>query len=366
MKHEFLNPEKEITLEPIKEDIDIVKLIDKYFQSYNSARLKEICHLLRDKIINEDVIIGVSLSGALTPAGLGTNIIAPMIEKGYIDWISSTGANLYHDLHFSLGLKLFKGKPFIDDRFLKKEAIVRIYDILLKNKVLFETDNFLKKIFKLSDFTGVFSSARFHFLIGKYINEYEISKGIKYSGLLASAYKYEVPIYTPSPGDSSIGMNIAYTNLLEKKFTLDPFLDVIETSAIVYYAKKKGYKSAVILLGGGAPKNFVLQTEPFIQEILGLEEVGHDYFIQITDARPDTGGLSGATPSEAVSWGKVDPNALPNTIVCYTDLSIALPLIASYLFSLKIKRSHKRRLSKIDSFVKFLKKDFSEKILKIN
>ena len=117
-----------------------------------------------------------------------------------------------------------------------------------------------------------------------------------------------VPIYTSSPGDSSIGMNIAALALEGNKCVIDPNADVNETASIVLGAKRGGGKSAIMICGGGSPKNFALQTEPQIQEVLGIDEKGHDFFLQITDARPDTGGLSGATPSEAVSWGKVDPD----------------------------------------------------------
>jgi deoxyhypusine synthase len=136
------------------------------------------------------------------------------------------------------------------------------------------------------------------------------------------AYEYAVPIYTSSPGDSSIGMNVAAKALQGNKLAFDPSLDVNETAAIVLAAKRNAVKresdgkkqkgrSAVFILGGGSPKNFLLQTEPQIQEVLGIDERGHDYFLQVTDARPDTGGLSGATPGEAVSWGRLIPIAYP-------------------------------------------------------
>ena len=120
-----------------------------------------------------------------------------------------------------------------------------------------------------------------------------------------------------------------------------------ETAAIAYSASEAGIpgvegKSAALIIGGGSPKNFLLQTQPQIHEVLGLEERGHDYFIQFTDARPDTGGLSGATPSEAVSWGKIDPEELPSTIVCYTDSTIALPLFTAYVMNQCQPRSLKR------------------------
>ena len=98
----------------------------------------------------------------------------------------------------------------------------------------------------------------------------------------------------------------------------------------------------MLICGGGSPKNFMLQTEPQIQEVLGIDEKGHDYFLQITDARPDTGGLSGATPAEAVSWGKIDPDRLPDAVVCYLDSTVALPLLTAYALARHAPRPLKR------------------------
>jgi deoxyhypusine synthase len=138
-------------------------------------------------------------------------------------------------------------------------------------------------------------------------------------------------------------MNIAETVLDGYKIKLDILLDVNETAAIVLDAKQKGGRSSLLILGGGSPKNFVLQTEPQIQEVLGIQERGHDYFLQITDARPDTGGLSGATPGEAVTWGKVDPDKLPDAVVIYVDATIALPILTSYALA-NVKSRPSRRL----------------------
>jgi deoxyhypusine synthase len=185
-------------------------------------------------------------------------------------------------------------------------------------------------------------TAEFHHLCGKYIAERERVLGIGTRSILSAAYQANVPVYTSSPGDSSIGMNVAAKALLGNKLQFDVSADVNETAAIVFDTKTKGGKSAVIIFGGGSPKNFMLQTEPQIQEVLGLEEEGHDYFIQVTDARPDTGGLSGATPSEAVSWGKIDPSQLPDTVVVYSDTTIAMPLMTAYALSVVEPRKHSR------------------------
>jgi deoxyhypusine synthase len=133
--------------------------------------------------------------------------------------------------------------------------------------------------------------------------------------------------------------------------------DVNQTAAIVYAAKKQG-TSGVLILGGGSPKNFVLQTEPQIQEVLGLEESGHDYFLQFTDARPDTGGLSGATPSEAMTWGKVDPNQLPDTVTCYVDSTVALPLLTAYALARVKPRQPKRLMDRLPDLVAAMEKEY--------
>src|SRR5437763_6090306 len=137
-------------------------------------------------------------------------------------------------------------------------------------------------------------------------------------------------------------MNIAALAREGNKCVIDPNIDVNETASVVLSAKRGGGKSGVMILGGGSPKNFMLQTEPQIQEVLGIDEKGHDYFLQITDARPDTGGLSGATPAEAVSWGKIDPDRLPDAVVCYLDSTVALPLLTAYVHARHARRPLKR------------------------
>lgn len=344
--------------EPIKPAMTVTELIDNTFLAYNAARLREACLLFSKKMLQDDVTVGMTLTGALTPAGLGMSSVIPLIEGGYIDWIISTGANLYHDAHFALGLDLHMGSHQISDEKLREEGVVRIYDILFDYTVLLNTDDFFRKIITLPEFQRPMGTAEFHYLCGKYIRERELVLGSKRRSILGTAYEYGLPIYTSSPGDSSIGMNIAAKALDGNKLTIDPNIDVNETASIVLNAKRSGGKSAVVLLGGGSPKNFCLQTEPQIQEVLGIDERGHDYFLQITDARPDTGGLSGATPSEAVSWGKVDPEMLPDAVVCYTDTTIALPILTAYTVSKHPGRKHKRLYDRREELIGKLKSEY--------
>ena len=351
---------------PITANIGIADLIDGYFTAYNSARLREICQLLSLEVMREGVTVGLSLSGAMTPAGFGVSALAPLARNGFIDYIISTGANLYHDLHYGLGLSLYSGSPFADDARLRQEGQIRIYDIIFDYDVLLETDAFIRQVLRAKEFQKSMGTAEFHYLLGKYVREVERELGIKHSCLLATAYECGVPIYTSSPGDSSIGMNVAAMALEGSRMVLDPAIDTNETAAIAYAARENATRngstipgqSAAIILGGGSPKNFLLQTQPQIHEVLGLEERGHDYFVQITDARPDTGGLSGATPSEAVSWGKVEPDDLPKTIVCYTDSTIALPIITAYLMKQCPPRPLKRLYDRREEMLAKLKLDY--------
>ena len=324
----------------------VADLIDGSFLAYNAARLREACQLFTQKMLDVDVTVGLTLTGALTPAGLGMAAIIPLIESGFVDWIISTGANLYHDTHFGLGLAMHRGNPQESDVVLREEGVVRIYDIFFDYDVLLSTDAFFRTVIQGKEFQRSMSSAEFHNLCGKYVREREKTLGIGQKSLLSAAYAAGVPIYTSSPGDSSIGMNVAALALDGNRCVIDPNLDVNETASIVLDAKRgtgrKGGKSAVLICGGGSPKNFMLQTEPQIQEVLGIDEKGHDYFLQITDARPDTGGLSGATPAEAVSWGKIDPDRLPDAVVCYLDSTVALPLLTSYAHARHARRPLKR------------------------
>ena len=340
---------------PITGKESLPDLIDSAFLAYNGARMQEGARLFTEKMLaNNGVTIGMSLAGALTPAGLGAAAVIPLIKAGFVDWIVGTGANLYHDMHHAMNLPLYRGSPFSRDVELRKFGVVRIYDILLDyNDVLMRTDDILRQIIIQKEFQKEMGTAELHYLIGKYCAEFERQSGLKDASVLAAAYRAGVPCYTSSPGDSTIGMNVAGVELRGNKLRINPSIDVNETTSIVLDAKMRKKKTGVLLMGGGSPKNFILQTEPQIQEVLRIKEIGHDYFLQFTDARPDTGGLSGATPSEAVSWGKIDPNQLPDAVVAYLDSTVALPLLTHYALARKpprkLKRLYDRRAQMMES-----------------
>ena len=344
----------------VRKGMRVAELVDGAFLAYNSGRLREACHLFVNQMLPNNGLVGMSLTGALTPAGIGKSCLIPLIRAGFVDWIVSTGANLYHDLHYGLDMRLYRGSPFLDDVELRKKGVVRVYDVLFDYNVLLDTDEFVRKVIEAPEFQRTMGTDEFHYRLGRYVHEREKKLRLRDVSLLSTAYQCGVPVFTSSPGDSSIGMNVAAMALLNNRLVFDVNRDVNQTSAIVYDAKTRKLKSSVFILGGGSPKNFILQTEPQIQEVMGLEEKGHDYFLQCTDARPDTGGLSGATPAEAVSWAKIDPDTLQDCVVCYVDSTVALPIIASYALTQRRPRRLKRLYDQRDQVLESIRRKYLE------
>ena len=313
-------------------------LIDEGFQAFNAGRLSEACHVFADGMLDpgHDTTIGLTVAGAMTPAGLGGCVIE-LMERGLVDFVISTGANLYHDLHYALNFTLHRGSPFLDDVELYKHGVIRIYDVLFPANVLLETDAYLRDFLAREKLDGPMSSAELHYRLGQDLRARY--PGCEEYSVVAKAAALGVPLYTSSPGDSSIGMNLAFHELINKsELMIDPNLDVNEVCSIILAGEKNG----CVILGGGSPKNFYLQGQPTLWEIYGIQKGGNDYFIQITTDQVVWGGLSGATPAEAVSWGKVNPGVLSDTVVAYCDTTIAFPLFCEYVVS----SEHGRRAPK--------------------
>jgi deoxyhypusine synthase len=334
-------------------DPAIRHLIDNGFQAFNAGRLSEACAIFSDKMLDpkNDTTIGLTIAGAMTPAGLGGCVIE-LMERGLVDFIISTGANLYHDLHYALNFTLHRGSPFLDDRVLYKEGVIRIYDVLFPATVLLETDLYIREFMMRSGMTGPVSTSEFHFRLGEDLLKRR--PGCEEHSVVASAAKLGVPLYTSSPGDSSIGMNVAWHELMnDSTLMIDPNRDVNEVCAIILAGKKNG----CVILGGGSPKNFYLQGQPTLWEVYGIPKGGNDFFIQITTDSVVWGGLSGATPSEAVSWGKINPGVLPDTVVAYCDSTIAFPLFCEHAVGGKFgKRTRRNLYHKRDALVADLRR----------
>ncbi|MGB8226906.1 MAG: deoxyhypusine synthase [Sedimentisphaerales bacterium] len=360
---------KRILPKPIDKNTNIEQLIDN-LDAYNGGRLRAACHLMRDRYSKDDVTIGLSLAGALTPAGLGPSTVIPLMNHGFVDWLVATGANMYHDIHYAFNLPMFRGSHTVDDVDLRAKGITRIYDILFDYEdVLMETDRRLREILIRPEFQKEMGTRECYHHLGKILSELEQKNNLGQVSILAAAWRNGIPVFTSSPGDSTIGMNVAGIELLAEasglldkfKLKINPSIDVNDSTAIVLNAKRyENGKTGVILIGGGSPKNFMLQTEPQIQEVLMIPEMGQDYDINITDARPDTGGLSGAPPSEAASWGKIDPTKLEETVTAYLDVTLAFPILTAYTIQTTKPKRLKRLYDRGDELHKKLIKSYLE------
>ncbi len=328
------------------------------FQSsgFNARRLGEAAELYL-KMLNDNATVWLTLSGALAPIGLN-GIIRQLIENSLIDGIISTGAIVYHDMHFAFGLPVRQGYFNANDNLLFKHGIVRIYDTFIKEKETLQAqDEIVQEFARSWRSPKGFSTADLHKAMGHYVMAE--SKHPERS-FLAAAAQYDLPVYVPAHADSSIGMNLAVFSLEGRTLDPSPSLDILETAAFLYKAALEHGKSGAVELGGGVPKNFLQQTGPMLSQILGINIEGQDYLIQMTDARPDTGGLSGATLSEGKSWGKIR-DAYKDNVMVYGDVSLLAPLLFGFVLERLGSRRPKRLLKQKDRFLAKLRLAFKRR-----
>ncbi len=336
-----------IKLDP---NMTITDLVNVFASSgFNGRQLGEAAKLYA-KMIKENATICLTVSGALTPVGFG-GIIKTLIERGFVDWIITTGANVYHEDHFAWGLPVKQGSFDVDDMKLYENEIVRIRDVYIKfYETLEAEDQIIQKMFGGDLPDKSFTTAEFCNLMGKMSKE-----NAKYpeKSFIVTAYEFDVPVYISAIKDSSLALNLAVHRLRDKTYNLDFVREIIEQAAILYDSKKSG----ILELGGGVPKNTAQQTGPLLDQILRRNDGGQDYIIQITDARPDTGGLSGATLQEGKSWGKVQ-DAHHGMITVYADATIAFPILALYVLSNQKTRRPKRLYKKLGKLYDKLSDDY--------
>lgn len=341
-KHDYWsgNPISPIS---INKNMSITDLVDNVFDGmgYNAKRLAEACHLFKT-MIDKNATVCLTLAGAMTPVGMGGGITS-MIENGFIDWIVTTGANTYHDMHFAYGLPVHQGDPAADDNDLAENDVVRIYDVYIDmERTLIAQDKIVQtlthKALIQNKFSEKFSTAHYYKVLGDGV--LETSKNPERS-FIAAAAKHDVPVFVPAFADSSVGMGTSYLPIIEcakkkgkKLSTADfvdpsPTMDALESAAIVHNSMINDIERGALEVGGGVPKNFLQQTGPMISQILGMECPGENYVIQVTVDRPDTGGLSGATINEGKSWGKI-PKAGEGNVIPYLDATVGVPIIFAY------------------------------------
>lgn len=345
-KHSFTG--RKIDPPEISANMTVPELIKFYGSTgFNARRLAEAAKIMEDMIKTNSTVC-LTLAGAMAPIGMGRTISA-MIEAGFIDWIVATGANVYHDLHFAYGLPVRQGHFDVDDDVLYARQIVRIYDTYIKELETLQAQDLLvqRDIEKAKGIPPNASTADISYALGKAAKD---SKHPEKS-FVVKAYEHKVPVYMPAIGDSSIGLDMLPLLFEGKGVFPNTILDVAESAAILWKSRRSGG----IELGGGVPKNFFQQTGPALFQILKMKEGGQDYIIQLTDARPDTGGLSGATLQEGKSWGKIKTSHKGNVIV-YGDSSVYFPLLCSYALSVCRPRRRKQIYAKKDAWVEEMKK----------
>src|SRR5919107_4461383 len=353
-KHTFTG--KKIEPPYIHGEMTVSELIDFFASTgYNARRLAEAAEIMKD-MIDTNSTICLTLAGAMTPIGMG-NAIKTLIENGFVDWIVTTGANVYHDLHFAYGLPVRQGHFQVDDDLLYAKQIVRIYDVYIKEIETLQTQDYIvqneiKK--KSNEIPKVASTADIAYALGKATKE---NSTYPEKSFLVSAYQQNVPIYMPAISDSSIGLNMLPLLFEGKEILPNVILDVAESAAILWKSKRSGG----IELGGGVPKNFFQQTGPALYQILKIKEGGHDFIIQLTDARPDTGGLSGATLQEGKSWGKIKTSHKGNVVV-YGDASVYFPILCAHILNKCKPRDKKRIYKNKNKWVEEMKQIFSKQI----
>lgn len=326
--------------------MDVSELIELFASSgYNARKLGEAADLFY-KMIDCDATICLTISGAMTPIGYG-GLVKELIELGFVDWIISTGANIYHEDHFAWDLPVRQGHHQVDDDVLHNKDIVRIYDVFIRGETTLQAqDKIYQQIFENELGNEAFTSAEFTRVIGKHAKK---SKSPDRS-FLAAAYDYDVPVYISTLTDSSLALDLIPLRLKGKQFLFDFVREITEQASIVYNSEKTG----VLEIGGGVPKNTVQQTGPALDQLLHLNHGGLNYIIQLTDARPDTGGLSGATLQEGKSWGKVKTSH-ENLITVYGDASISFPLLCAYAIAKHEPRQPKRLYTKLGDYYEKLK-----------
>jgi deoxyhypusine synthase len=270
------------------------------------------------KMLASDCIILMGLAGAMVPAGM-RRLVVEMIRNRLIDCLVSTGANLFHDMHESLGYRHYKGSPDVDDTLLAQHMVDRMYDVFADEDEFRMHDRFLGEFAASLDQSRPYTTREFLYLLGRRVSEIAREEGI-----LTAAAKAGVPVYCPALGDSSIGIGIAaHRHTHGNRLMFDIIGDVLETA----YLANAG-PTGVIYFGGGTPKNFIQQTEVTLLNMSEMAE-GHKYAIQIVTDAPHWGGLSGCTFQEAQSWGKIAADA--HMVTCHCDSTIAMPILVTAL-----------------------------------
>jgi deoxyhypusine synthase len=350
---------REVRPRPITGDETLEELLSHAFPAYVGRQVREAARLMRQSVDGGNAIF-TTMSGAMTPAGLHRSTIIPLIERGIIDVLTTTGANLYHDAHRVIGRRLREIAPDAGDRALREARIIRIYDIAFEEEVLLETDQLFGWLISQPEFQKPMTTPELHHLLGKRLHELETRLGVDQHSLLATAWEYGVPVFVGAPQDGSIFLNVVKLKALlgeEFRFQLDVARDVYQMSALQWLTQNEG-QTAVWLLGGGVPKNYTLQGEPTLGQIFELDARGFDIDLQICVDPVDNGALSSCPAGEGHTWGKVSAECMEHSSVyVHTDLTAVFPFLVHALFQSGRRRAPKRLFDRLPEAVARLDAD---------
>jgi deoxyhypusine synthase len=303
---------------------------------------------LMQRSSRDDTATFLTFSGAMTPAGLHQSCLIPLIERGLIDCITTTGANLYHDAHRIIGHAIREIDPNAGDLQYRLARVIRIYDLGFWEETLLETDRLFSAILRKPEFQKKMTTPELHYLLGKNVAEIEEALGVKSPSLLSTAYRYGVPIFVGAVQDGSIFLNVVkMKRLLGKEFKLEIDVndDVFEMGAMQHHCFATLKKPmAVWILGGGVPKNYTLQGEPLLDQILGVPTHGFDIDVQLCVDPVDNGALSSCPAGEGHTWGKVSAESVETgSVYVHADVTAVFPWLTYALLSdPKMKRKHRR------------------------
>src|SRR5262245_18270934 len=317
--------------------------------------MREAHRLLRQGLVENHTVF-LSVSGAMTPAGLHQSCIIPLIKSGAVSCLTTTGANLYHDLHRTLGYVVHEVNPAGDDRKYRRERVIRIYDVGFDEDVLLNTDVFFSEVLKTKPSQKYMTTPELHYELGRVVAALEKEKGVTRESLLATCFRYDVPIFVGAPQDGSIYLNVvklARSGDKGFKFRLDVPNDVYAMGAVQHLARKEGGQASIWIFGGGVPKNYTLQGEPLLSQILGVDARGFDIDVQVCVDVADNGALSSCSAGEGHTWGKTSIECVESrSVYLRTDVTVALPLLTQALLSdAELRRPPKRLYDRLPAAV---------------
>ncbi len=348
-----------VSPEPITGSESTADLIRNAYSAFVGRDVREALRLMK-RSVDDDYFVFLTLSGAMTPAGLHHSCIIPLIEKGLVHCLTTTGANVYHDLHRSIGYTVDEISPSSSDIKYRQEETVRIYNLGITTEILCETDKFLGSILRGEAFQRPMATPELHYEVGRVLAEHEERAGVERPSLLSTCFRHGVPIFCGAPQDGSLYLESVQLALLEKsRFEVDTRRDVLLMAAIQWITQREG-QTAIWVLGGGVPKNYTLQGEPTMSQVLGIPARGFDLDVQICVDVSDNGALSPCTAGEGHTWGKTTAECVESqSVYLRSDVTIALPLLTHALLGeISEPRPQKRLYDRLPEAERLIREEF--------